>query len=221
MSGDVSEHLRGDSEGHLREAPVHERGVPWCQRGHWRPRSEAGVRLRQPRQPAVADRPRLVPSVPGPARPQPPVPQRRGQNLARPVHRAAAGDAARPRPAAVDRRARGVAQVDRSGRAARCDRRRHRRSARCLPAAAKPIPIDPLPPPPPADQGVQLHMPRWIVNANSEHEVCYSSYYDITDQVPEQYRGPERHVPLQADRVPPGSPQPPPDRQSVRGQRPA
>ncbi len=58
----------------------------------------------------------------------------------------------------------------------------------CLPPA-KPIPIDPLPPPP-ADQGVQLYMPRWIVNANSEHEVCYSSYYDITGQVPEQYRGP-------------------------------
>jgi hypothetical protein len=58
----------------------------------------------------------------------------------------------------------------------------------CLPPA-KPIAIDPLPPPP-ADQGVQLHMPRWIVGAHSEHEVCYASYYDITDQVPEQYRGP-------------------------------
>ena len=58
----------------------------------------------------------------------------------------------------------------------------------CLPPA-EPIAIDPLPPPPP-DQGVQLYMPRWIVNAHSEHEVCYASYYDITDQVPEQYRGP-------------------------------
>jgi hypothetical protein len=58
----------------------------------------------------------------------------------------------------------------------------------CLPPP-KPIEIDPLPPPPPAE-GVQLHMPQWIVDAHSEHEVCYASYYDITDQVPEQYRGP-------------------------------
>ena len=59
----------------------------------------------------------------------------------------------------------------------------------CLPPQ-EPIAIDPLPPPPP-DQGIQLHMPRWIVGAHSEHEVCYASYYDITDQVPEQFRGPQ------------------------------
>jgi hypothetical protein len=59
----------------------------------------------------------------------------------------------------------------------------------CLPPS-KPIAIDPLPPPPP-DEGVQLHMPRWVLNATSEHEVCYATYYDITDQVPEQYRGPD------------------------------
>jgi len=62
----------------------------------------------------------------------------------------------------------------------------------CLPPA-EPIQIDPLPPPPP-DKGVQIHMPRWIVNAHSEHEVCYASYYDLTDQVPEEYRGPNGTV---------------------------
>jgi hypothetical protein len=58
----------------------------------------------------------------------------------------------------------------------------------CLPPP-KPIEIEPLPPPP-AGEGAQIHMPRWIVEANSEHEVCYASYYDLTDQVPEEFRGP-------------------------------
>ncbi|HSP95961.1 MAG TPA: hypothetical protein VL049_01780 [Candidatus Dormibacteraeota bacterium] len=58
----------------------------------------------------------------------------------------------------------------------------------CLPPQ-EPIQIEPLPPPA-AGEGVQLHMPRWIVKAKSESEVCYASYYDFTDQVPEQFRGP-------------------------------
>lgn len=58
----------------------------------------------------------------------------------------------------------------------------------CLPPP-KPIEIDPLPPPP-AGLGVQLHMPRWVLEPQSEHEVCYTTYYDFTDQVPEQFRGP-------------------------------
>jgi hypothetical protein len=58
----------------------------------------------------------------------------------------------------------------------------------CLPPV-KPIEIDPLPPPAPGE-GVQLHMPVWTVKAKSESEVCYASYYDFTDQVPEQFRGP-------------------------------
>jgi len=62
----------------------------------------------------------------------------------------------------------------------------------CLPPA-EPIQIDPLPPPDPL-VGVQIHMPRWIVKAHEEHEVCYASYYDITDQVPEEYRGPNGTV---------------------------
>jgi len=58
----------------------------------------------------------------------------------------------------------------------------------CLPPL-KPIEIEPLPPPP-TGEGAQIHMPLWIVAANSEHEVCYASYYDITDQVPAEFRGP-------------------------------
>lgn len=62
----------------------------------------------------------------------------------------------------------------------------------CLPPP-KPIEIDPLPPPAASD-GVQLHMPRWVLEAQSEHEVCYTTYYDLTDQVPEQFRGPNGTV---------------------------
>jgi hypothetical protein len=58
----------------------------------------------------------------------------------------------------------------------------------CLPPP-RPIEIDPLPPPPPGE-GAQIHMPRWVLEPESEHEVCYTTYYDITDQVPEQFRGP-------------------------------
>ena len=56
----------------------------------------------------------------------------------------------------------------------------------CLPPI-KPIEIDPLPPPP-AGTGAQIRMPRWILEPQSEHEVCYATYYDVTDQVPEEYR---------------------------------
>jgi hypothetical protein len=58
----------------------------------------------------------------------------------------------------------------------------------CLPAP-KPITIKPLDPPPPGE-GVQLVMPQWRLPASSEHEVCFASYYDLTDQVPEQFRDP-------------------------------
>src|SRR5690554_2098425 len=58
----------------------------------------------------------------------------------------------------------------------------------CLPEP-EPITIKPLDPPPPGE-GVQLVMPPWLLPANSEHEVCFASYYDLTDQVPEQYRDP-------------------------------
>ena len=58
----------------------------------------------------------------------------------------------------------------------------------CLPDP-KPITIKPLEPPP-AGEGVQLVMPQWPLPAASEHEVCFASYYDLTDQVPEQFRDP-------------------------------
>ena len=58
----------------------------------------------------------------------------------------------------------------------------------CLPPPA-PIAIKPLPPPAPGI-GVQLRMPRWVLGAHSEREVCFASYYDVTAQVPEQLRGP-------------------------------
>ena len=35
-----------------------------------------------------------------------------------------------------------------------------------------------------AGDGVQLHMPAWTLPPHSEHEVCFASYYDFTDQMP-------------------------------------
>jgi len=59
----------------------------------------------------------------------------------------------------------------------------------CLPPP-EPVPIKPLPPPPPGE-GVQIKMPRWVLEPHSEHEVCFASYYDVTDQVPAGFRGPD------------------------------
>jgi len=56
----------------------------------------------------------------------------------------------------------------------------------CVPEP-EPVKIDPLEPPP-AGTGIQFHMPLWTLPAHSESEVCYSSYYDVTDQVPAQFR---------------------------------
>ena len=53
----------------------------------------------------------------------------------------------------------------------------------------EPIRIKPLDPPPPGE-GVQLHMPPWTVDAQSEHEVCFATYYDVSAQVPTAMRGP-------------------------------
>lgn len=57
----------------------------------------------------------------------------------------------------------------------------------CLPPPG-PIDVKPLPPPEPG-KGVQIRMPRWQMLANSERETCSASYYDVTDQVPEEFRG--------------------------------
>jgi hypothetical protein len=58
----------------------------------------------------------------------------------------------------------------------------------CLPEP-EPLTIKPLDPPDP-QAGIQLRMPQWVVGAHSEHEVCFGSYYDLTDQVPAELRGP-------------------------------
>src|SRR5207302_1869973 len=58
----------------------------------------------------------------------------------------------------------------------------------CLPPP-EPISIKPLPPPA-VGEGVQIHMPQWVLEPHSEHEVCFGSYYDVTDQVPPQFRDP-------------------------------
>lgn len=58
----------------------------------------------------------------------------------------------------------------------------------CLPPA-RPLETRPLDPPPPGT-GVQFRAPRQILPAQRERETCFISYYDITDQVPEQFRGP-------------------------------
>lgn len=56
----------------------------------------------------------------------------------------------------------------------------------CLPPP-EPIAIKPLPPPTPGT-GVQIVMPRWELPAQTEHEVCFGSFYDVTDQVPANLR---------------------------------
>jgi hypothetical protein len=57
----------------------------------------------------------------------------------------------------------------------------------CLPPPGA-VEVKPLPPPDP-NEGVQIRMPRWSLSANREREVCLASYFDITEQVPEEFRG--------------------------------
>jgi hypothetical protein len=56
----------------------------------------------------------------------------------------------------------------------------------CLPAP-KPITIEPLDPPAPGE-GVQFQMPQWHLEKKSEHEYCFATYYDISQQVPEDFQ---------------------------------
>ena len=58
----------------------------------------------------------------------------------------------------------------------------------CLPPP-QPLETAPLDPPA-AGTGVQFRAPRQILTAHIEREVCFVTYYDITDQVPEPFRGP-------------------------------
>ncbi len=55
----------------------------------------------------------------------------------------------------------------------------------CLPPA-EPLPIVPLPAPDPA-VGRQIRMPKWNLPANSEDEVCFASYFDISEGIPERF----------------------------------
>jgi hypothetical protein len=58
----------------------------------------------------------------------------------------------------------------------------------CLPPP-EPLQTAPLAPPP-AGTGIQLRAPRQMLTAHTEREVCFVTYYDITDQVPVEFRGP-------------------------------
>jgi cysteine-rich repeat protein len=55
----------------------------------------------------------------------------------------------------------------------------------CVPEP-RPIEIEPLDPPP-AGTGLQLHMPAYVLPAKTEWESCFSSYYDLSDQIPAQF----------------------------------
>jgi len=50
-----------------------------------------------------------------------------------------------------------------------------------------PITRTPLPAPDPSE-GVQLEMPPWTIPAGSEREVCFASYFDLRDQVPDEFK---------------------------------
>jgi hypothetical protein len=58
----------------------------------------------------------------------------------------------------------------------------------CLPDP-EPLVIEPLDPPP-AGEGVQFVMPAWRLPALSEHEICFATYYDFSDQIPPQFQDP-------------------------------
>lgn len=52
---------------------------------------------------------------------------------------------------------------------------------------AEPNKINPLPPPDPSE-GVQFYAGGWAIDAESEDEVCFATYYDFTDQVPPEFQ---------------------------------
>ena len=58
----------------------------------------------------------------------------------------------------------------------------------CLPEP-EPLVIEPLEPPP-AGTGFQLTMPEWDLPAGVEFEGCMATYYDVSAQVPAEFRDP-------------------------------
>ncbi len=47
--------------------------------------------------------------------------------------------------------------------------------------------INPLPPPT-VDEGVQFYAGGWALDAEAEDEVCFATYYDVSEQVPPEYQ---------------------------------
>lgn len=62
----------------------------------------------------------------------------------------------------------------------------------CLPELA-PVKIKPLDPPPPSE-GVQIPLPKYVLKANSEVELCTPFVYDFTKQVPAAFKDEARNV---------------------------
>lgn len=62
----------------------------------------------------------------------------------------------------------------------------------CLPPPA-PVAIEPLPLPDPG-KGVQLRMPAYEMKGASESETCVPFAYDLTDQVPAEYKDEKKNV---------------------------
>ena len=60
----------------------------------------------------------------------------------------------------------------------------------CLPPP-DPIAIAPLPPPAP-DKGIQFRMPRVDLPPHYENEGCFVTYYDISNDVPDQYKSADK-----------------------------
>lgn len=59
----------------------------------------------------------------------------------------------------------------------------------CLPDST-PITVEPLAAPDPSE-GVQFVMPPYTLRPSSEVEVCFASYYDYTDVVPDEFKTPD------------------------------
>lgn len=57
------------------------------------------------------------------------------------------------------------------------------------PPEPTPLKVEPLEVPA-KDEGFQLYNSGWFVDAHDEAEVCYATYYDVADQVPESARVP-------------------------------
>jgi hypothetical protein len=52
---------------------------------------------------------------------------------------------------------------------------------------ADPNKINPLPPPAPGE-GIQFYAGAWALDSEAEDEVCFATYYDVSEQVPEEYQ---------------------------------